>query len=116
MSRLRRFMAWPLAFSRSMHQLATREKERLLDEILQVRGLMPLLMKPRNKQRWNAEDKAELAIHLRRLSRISPYLVVLVAPGGFLILPALAWWLDRRRSGARPAATPATSAEGKDHG
>ena len=85
-----------------------REKKALLSEILQVRGLMPLLMKPRNKQRWNAEDKAELGIHLRRLSRISPYLVVLLAPGGVFMLPALAWWLDRRRNRVRPPASPVT--------
>jgi len=59
---------------------------------------MPLLMKPRNKQRWTPEDKQELSTHLRRLSSISPYLVVLAMPGGILILPALAWWLDRRRN------------------
>ena len=40
-------------------------------------------------------------VHLRRLWRISPYLVVLVAPGGFFMLPCLAWWLDRRRNRAR---------------
>lgn len=62
---------------------------------------MPLLMKPRNKQRWTAEDKAQLADHLQRLSQISPYLVVLVMPGGFFVLPAIAWWLDRRRNRVR---------------
>jgi hypothetical protein len=35
---------------------------------------------------------------MKRLSRLSPYLVVVVMPGGFFMLPALAWWLDRRRS------------------
>jgi hypothetical protein len=55
-------------------------------------------MKPRNKQQWSLEDKRELAVHLRRLSSISPYLVVLVMPGGMLALPVLAWWLDRRRN------------------
>ena len=116
MSRLRQFTARPVAFFRSVHELAIREKKNLLNEILQVRGLMPLLMKPRNKQRWNAEDKAELTIHLRRLSRISPYLVALVAPGGFFMLPALAWWLDRRRGRARPTASPVTPIQEKDHG
>lgn len=79
----------------------TRQKQALLAEIVQVKGLMPLLMKPRNNQRWSPEDKAELALHLRRLSRLSPYLVVLLLPGGLFMLPALAWWLDRRRN--RPA-------------
>mgnify|MGYP003334175848 CR=1 FL=1 len=81
-----------------MQNLTAREKRRLLAEMSQVRGLMPLLMKPRNKQRWTVEDKAELQIHLRRLSNISPYLIVLALPGSFILLPALAWWLDRRRN------------------
>jgi hypothetical protein len=86
---------------KSMRDLTVREKLRLRNEIMQVRDLMPLLMKPRNNQRWSAEDKAQLALHLHRLSRLSPYLVILVMPGGFFMLPALAWWLDRRRSRVR---------------
>jgi len=101
MPRLRELTARPVAMVREIHQLTVREKQFLLSEILQVRGLMPLLMKPRNKQQWTTEDKAELAIHLQRLSRLSPYLVVLVMPGGFFMLPALAWWLDRRRNRKR---------------
>ena len=83
---------------RSVSDLTTREKQYLIAEISQVKGLMPLLMKPRNKQRWSADDKARMTLHLRRLTRVSPYLVVLVMPGGFFILPVLAWWLDRRRN------------------
>ena len=83
---------------RAIGALTAREKEHLVREILQVRGLMPLLMKPRNGQRWTPEDKTELVAHLRRLSKLSPYLVIGVMPGGFLLLPALAWWLDRRRN------------------
>jgi hypothetical protein len=81
-----------------MRDLTQREKRHLLNEILQVRGLMPLLMKQRNKGRWTAEDRAELRDHLRRLSNLSPFLVVLALPGSFIMLPALAWWLDRRRN------------------
>ena len=86
---------------RSIRDLTGREKKHLLSEIIQVKGLMPLLMKPRNKQRWTPEDRAELRVHLRRLSNISPYLIVLALPGSFLMLPALAWWLDRRRNRQR---------------
>jgi hypothetical protein len=89
----------------SVRDLSAREKQRLLNEFGQVRGLMPLLMKPRNKQKWTREERDELTTHLKRLSSLSPYLVVLVMPGGLLALPALAWWLDRRRVRARaPAA------------
>lgn len=81
-------------------ELADREKKHLLAEMVQVKGLMPLLMKPRNKTRWTPEDKMELRQHLTRLSKLSPYLVIIVMPGGFAILPVLAWWLDRRRNRA----------------
>ena len=90
---------------RSARELTAREKKHLLSEILQVRGLMPLLMKQRNKGRWTAEDRAELRVHLRRLSDLSPYLVVLALPGSFIMLPALAWWLDRRRNRTRGVAS-----------
>jgi len=96
-----------MAAYRSVRDLTEREKKFLLGEILQVGGLMPLLMKPRNKQKWTVADKAELRLHLRRLSNISPYLVVLALPGSFLMLPALAWWLDRRRNRSRPASPAA---------
>ena len=92
---------------RRIRDLTDREKKYLLNEILQVKGLMPLLMKPRNKQRWTVEDKAELQVHLRRLSNISPYLIVLALPGSFILLPALAWWLDRRRNRSLPGAPTA---------
>ena len=88
----------PPGFFRSLFARLHRERQALLAEVLQVRGLMPLLMKPRNKLPWTPEDKAELSAHLKRLSRLSPYLVVLVMPGGFFMLPVLAWWLDRRRN------------------
>jgi hypothetical protein len=85
---------------RHVWELQARERKFLLAEIVQVKGLMPLLMKPRNKQKWNAEDKEELRAHLRRLSHISPYIAIMILPGSFLMLPILAWWLDRRRKGA----------------
>lgn len=82
--------------------LEQRERQRVLQEILQVRGLLPLLMKRRNGQPWSAIDRIELRTHLQRLSEISPYLLPLIMPGGLLLLPALAWWLDRRRKRRTP--------------
>ncbi len=74
-----------------------REIRRVITELLAMRGLMPLLMKPRNGSNWTAEEKQELLAHLRRISHLSPYLLLLVLPGSALLLPLYAWWLDRRR-------------------
>ena len=78
-------------------EMMDRERKYVLGEVVQITGLMPLLMKPRNHQKWTPEDKRQIVTHLRRLSMVSPYLVVMVMPGSFIVLPALAWWLDRRR-------------------
>ena len=86
-----------LSVVRFFKALGAREREFLMNEITQVRGLMALLMKQRNHQRWTAEDKVELVRHLKRLWKLSPYLVVIALPGGLLMLPVLAWCLDRRR-------------------
>jgi len=74
-----------------------RERKHLLSELVQVKGLMPLLMKPRNKMPWSTADKNELMDHLHRLQHLSPYIAVFLLPGGMAMLPILAWWLDRRR-------------------
>lgn len=73
------------------------ERARVLQEVSQTKGLMPLLMKRRNNQKWSASDRRELRAHLLRLSRVSPYIALMVLPGGLPLLPLLAWWLDRRR-------------------
>lgn len=78
--------------------LTAREHDHLIAEISQVRGLMPLLMKPRNGEHWSHADKSELRLHVQRLRTISPYLVLSIVPGSFVALPILAWWLDRRRN------------------
>lgn len=93
---------------RLVFELAERERRFLLAELSKVKGLVPVLMKRRNKQKWTREDKAEIRVQLRRISKLSPYLVVMAMPGGFAVLPVLAWWLDRRR-GRRPAKLPAKS-------
>ena len=93
---------WRLPFVRAAVNLAERERRRIIAELVQVKGLMPLLMKPRNGQKWSDEDRADLVRHLRRISALGPYVFLLVMPGGFAVLPVLAWWLDRRRR-PRPA-------------
>lgn len=81
----------------SMRETAAREKRHVLDELAKVQGLIPLVMKLRHRQQWTRAEKVLLRRHIRRVSRLSPYLLLVLAPGGLLALPALAWWLDRRR-------------------
>ena len=86
---------------RSMH-----ESQRLYirDELSQVRGIIPILMKRRNGGEWTMEERAKLLRDLRALSNLSPYLIPLLMPGGVLMLPLLAWWIDRRRKERENAA------------
>lgn len=74
-----------------------REVQRILGELMAARGIMPLLMKARNGGQWTPAEKAELLAHMRRMAHLSPYLIALLLPGSVLVLPAYAWWLDRRR-------------------
>lgn len=94
----------PQAGTSMQRLLATQQRHarEFVADVVQMRGLMPLLMKPRNGEAWTSVEKAELLRQLRILSRISPYLLFLLLPGSALLLPVYAWWLDRRRN-ARPA-------------
>ncbi len=74
-----------------------REARRVMSELSAIRGLVPLLMKARNGDAWTRAERNELLAQLRRLSHLSPYLMLLVMPGSVLLLPVYAWWLDRRR-------------------
>jgi hypothetical protein len=77
------------------------ERKALIAELAAVKGLMPLLMKVRNGGSWSEQDKRELLVHFKRLSRISRYIPAIVLPGGFALL-LLAWGLDQRRSRRAP--------------
>jgi hypothetical protein len=75
----------------------SRERDRIRAEMLHIQGMIPLLMKQRNGGRWTSEERAMLRQQLHSLTSLFPYLLVMVAPGSFFLLPMLAWWLDRRR-------------------
>jgi hypothetical protein len=100
-SRFSTCIATPFRYLRtSLHAMLAmqnRERLRLWEEMTQMRGLLPLLMKQRNGYRWTELDRKRIRIHVRKLADLSPYLVLFVAPGGFFVLPLLAWWLDRRQ-------------------
>jgi len=85
----------------AMLEAGQRERGVLLAEASKVRGLMPLLMKRRNGNRWTRDDRVLLQEQMHALAHLSPYLVILALPGSFAMMPLLAWWLDRRRSQAR---------------
>lgn len=67
------------------------------NELFQAHGLIPLLMKHRNGEKWTPEERAKLLHDLRALSNLSPYLIPILMPGGIFMLPLVAWWLDHRR-------------------
>ena len=75
----------------------TREKRRFSSELVHMRGAWPLLMKQRNGGKWTPEEKSKLKLMVRSASNVSPYLFIWAIPGSMLLLPFLAWFLDKRR-------------------
>jgi hypothetical protein len=76
---------------------ASRLKAMALEEALHVQSFVQLLMKPRNGAQWTPSDKAALTAYLKHLARILPIFSIFTLPGGSLLLPLLAMFLDRRR-------------------
>ena len=81
----------------SMVASNSREKRRFLSELVHMRGAWPLLMKQRNGGKWTPEEKTKLKLMVRSASNVSPYLFIWAIPGSMLLLPFLAWFLDKRR-------------------
>jgi hypothetical protein len=70
----------------------------ILNEVIEVKGLMQLLMKHRNTgQKWTREEKKEIKTHFKNISMAVPALIIFLVPGGSLLLPFLAEVLDRRK-------------------
>lgn len=80
-----------------MPHLIASFKTLALAQILHVKGLMRLLMKERNGEPWSRDEKVEIRGHLKHLAAALPALGIFALPGGSLLLPALVWYLDRRR-------------------
>ncbi|HSB04970.1 MAG TPA: hypothetical protein VLK23_07205 [Thermodesulfobacteriota bacterium] len=81
-----------------LKKLIVKNREFILSEVLAVKGLMYLLMKNRNTgEKWTGEEKKEIKIHLRHISKAIPVIIVFLLPGGTLLLPFLAEALDRRK-------------------
>ena len=85
-------------FAHKVLDAQRREQEAILAELVRIKGFMPLLMRHRNGGSWSRDERTELHAQLRAIAHVSPYLVLLLLPGSFVLLPVYAWWLDRRRS------------------
>ncbi len=81
-----------------MRSNSATHRRHIRKELNEVRGLIPLLMKHRNGQRWSVTERADLLRDLRALANLSPYLIPLLMPGGIFILPLVAYWMDVRRN------------------
>lgn len=116
--RLQLLLASPFSLLRrgfdSLWAIQNRERERLYNEIQQVRGLPRLLIKRRNGYRWTDLERRKIRAQLRRLAEMSPYLILFVSPGGFFALPVLIWWLDKRRQ-KQNAGEPHRSTDDVNH-
>jgi hypothetical protein len=65
-----------------------------------VDGLVRVLFKPRNGEPWTREDRVFLRRELGTLARRwAPGFFLFLLPGGLLLAPTLAWYLDRRKRG-----------------
>ncbi|HLF24106.1 MAG TPA: hypothetical protein VI565_09320, partial [Burkholderiales bacterium] len=80
----------------ALRKLHDRERRRLREEFSHFPGLMALLMKPRNGQRWTTSERDMLRAQLRSMRRLGLYVAIMLIPGTAITLPLLAWWLDRR--------------------
>jgi hypothetical protein len=82
-----------------LKRLIVINKEAILMEVLSIRGLMQLLMKPRNTdEKWTKEERREMRRHLKNIAKIVPAIALFSLPGGSFLLPILAEVLDRRKT------------------
>jgi len=76
-----------------------KNKNLILNEVVEIKGFMYILMKPRNTgEKWTQEERKEIQRHLKRISKMFTILLIFLLPGGSLLLPILAEVLDRRKS------------------
>lgn len=75
-----------------------RQRNLVAGKLGQGHELLPLLMKHRNGGTLTRIERQFLLTKLRRLSAVSPYLKAVRLPGGGVLVPLYAWWLDQRRA------------------
>ncbi|MDH4418813.1 MAG: hypothetical protein QE485_16510 [Acidovorax sp.] len=74
-----------------------REKSRLKREMATMKGSVVWLVQQRRQGNWTADERDHMRDVMRSASSVSPYLFIWVIPGSMLILPFMAWFLDRQR-------------------
>lgn len=87
-----------------------REQSRFRKELATMRGSVAWLLRQRRQGRWSAEERERLRGVMRSASSVSPYLLVWAVPGSLLLLPFMAWFIDRRRIARERAAVTAAGA------
>ncbi len=92
-TKMTRAPVWFVSIVASNH----RERHRFREELAHIKGAWPLLMKQRKGGTWTPEDKVQLKAMVRSASSVSPYLFIWAIPGSMVLLPFLAWFLDRQR-------------------
>ncbi|MEO8021381.1 hypothetical protein [Polaromonas sp.] len=92
-TRMKRAPVWFVSIVASNH----RETHRFREELAHIKGAWPLLMKQRKGGTWTPEEKVRLKAMVRSASSVSPYLFIWAIPGSMVLLPFLAWFLDRQR-------------------
>ena len=97
--------------ARLLKRLVRKNKEFILLQALEVKGLMQLLMKHRNTgEKWTRGEIRQIRAHLKVISKMVPIILVFLIPGGSLLLPLLAEVLDRRTTLRPTSANPPGSA------
>jgi len=87
---------------RYLRRLFISNKEFILKEVSEVKGLMHLLMKHRRLgEHWTREEKREIISHLKKISRTVPALFIFFLPFGSLLLPVLVEAIDSHRADYR---------------
>ena len=76
-----------------------RNRDFIMKEVIEVKGLLHLLMKYRHEGKpWTGAEKQEIRMHLRNISKVVPVVTIFLLPGGSLLLPFLVDVLDRGES------------------
>ncbi len=74
-------------------------KQKIISETREMKGFLQLLFKERNTGRnWTEQERNQIKRYLKRLSVSIPFLIVFIVPGGSILIPILAAFLDRRKT------------------